>query len=456
MPKSFVLIDESLLSPGFWVKVKGIDLKQFKRNPVMYFMHIRPGEYENSGKDMLLPIGYWDNIRVEDDQVLADPVYDDKDEFAVKIRDKVDSKVIRMASIGLQPVIWSEEEKDIKPGQPHPTLIKSIAIEASIVDRGMNNNALRLYNEDNSEIKLSDNTLPVIKTINQTQTKMKKILQFFKLNENSGEDAVLPLVEGLSNENDTLKAKITGLEAEVQTFKDRENSTRKDDITTLVDKAIADRKILTGQKDQYVKLLEADFDTTKALLDGMKGVVKLGEGLGDSEDTEHKDWKWDDYHTKDPETLEKMRDADRDNYIRLYEAKFKKKPNLKAIVVALILALFLAIGSQAQTINYPFGYAEEQTVTTDTTVLDFTTSNQVVFVTVADVDTNITVTCTPASEMRTGALLYLQLTADATERTITFGTGLTGAAATHAASKTVIYTFIYRSGYKLQSTQQID
>ncbi|MEA2041140.1 MAG: hypothetical protein U9N85_01120, partial [Bacteroidota bacterium] len=59
----FVLIDESLTSNKFWVRIAGIDLKQFKKNPIMYWMHQRASGYD--GQNQVLPIGKWKDIKTE-------------------------------------------------------------------------------------------------------------------------------------------------------------------------------------------------------------------------------------------------------------------------------------------------------------------------------------------------------------------------------------------------------
>ena len=51
----------------------GADLSVFKNNPVMLLNH----------DDWDLPIGRWENIRVEGTQILADAVFDEDDERAV-------------------------------------------------------------------------------------------------------------------------------------------------------------------------------------------------------------------------------------------------------------------------------------------------------------------------------------------------------------------------------------
>ena len=55
-------------------------------------------------------------------------------------------------------------------------------------------------------------------------------------------------------------------------------------IVTLVDQAANDKKITDAEKPDYLKLANADFDTTKKLLDGMKPYESLETKLAGDAD----------------------------------------------------------------------------------------------------------------------------------------------------------------------------
>ena len=88
---TFLLSDESTNSYGFKVITAGIDTTQFKRNPVMLFMHDRSTQV----------IGRWENVRTENDKLYADAVFDEADPEAKKIAGKVERGFIKAASIGI-------------------------------------------------------------------------------------------------------------------------------------------------------------------------------------------------------------------------------------------------------------------------------------------------------------------------------------------------------------------
>ncbi len=95
----FVLIDETLVSYGYWVNVSGIDLKLFKKNPIMLWMHKRASRWDTT--DNVAPIGRWEDVKVETingiKSITANAVFDEKDEFAMKIKNKIEGGFLKMA-----------------------------------------------------------------------------------------------------------------------------------------------------------------------------------------------------------------------------------------------------------------------------------------------------------------------------------------------------------------------
>ena len=115
---TFVLHDETVNTYGFRMLTSGANLEEFRKNPVILLNH----------KDWELPIGRWENIRIEGTQILADALFDEKDDEAVKIADKVEGGFLRMASMGAWP---PEEVSDAAaltlPGQTLPTVQRPLS-----------------------------------------------------------------------------------------------------------------------------------------------------------------------------------------------------------------------------------------------------------------------------------------------------------------------------------------
>lgn len=133
---------------------------------------------------------------------------------------------------------------------------------------------------------------------------------------------------------------------------------------------------------------------------------------------------------------------------------------MKKFLLAFIVIFAMAFtqNADAQTVSYPFGYADELTGTIAAdSAASFSTANLVTYATLS-ADTNVYINLAP-SGLKTGATFYLEVTADATTRYIYFNDKATGANDSVVASKTVIFTLVYDDDndvYKLVSRNQIN
>jgi hypothetical protein len=175
MAYTFVLSDNSLNDYKFRILTEGLRLDRFKSNPIMLWMHQRDEGGIFSSET--LPIGKWENIRTDGDKLLADAIFDENDPFALTIKDKVDQKILVMASIGVSIITVSEDPAVMLPGQTRPTVTEGDVVEASIVDIGANANALRLYKREVLSLSLTNvpTELPEISN-KPNSNNMKKFL----------------------------------------------------------------------------------------------------------------------------------------------------------------------------------------------------------------------------------------------------------------------------------------
>jgi len=288
MAKTFILHDESINEYGFWMLTSGADLTQFRKNPIMLFNHNRPWR---DTEDTILPIGHWENIRVEGTQILADAVFD-ADEFSQKIAAKVESGTLRMASAGARPITTSSETKFIKPGQRYETVLKWKMKEASIVDLGANENALALYDKGDKLIFLSDDqtNIPLKQITQSIDTNMKELEKLLKLADGAGEQDFVNAVQPLVDENVTLRSDLqkekdekTALKVRLDAIELKDKDARTTEATTLIDAALKDGR-LSETKDQtvrafWLKCFDGDHEGTKDALAALplkgKQVVEL-------------------------------------------------------------------------------------------------------------------------------------------------------------------------------------
>lgn len=154
---TFVLTDENVVdADGERFIVKGIDLSRMQSNGVCLFVHGRRW----STKVKYIVIGTWSNFRIREGQLLADVEFDQSDPEAKAIEEKVKGGFLKAASPRYRPISVSDDLGDKLPGQVGLTYVKSLMIEASIVDIPANENALR--------VKSIDDDSPLIKTITKS------------------------------------------------------------------------------------------------------------------------------------------------------------------------------------------------------------------------------------------------------------------------------------------------
>lgn len=328
-PITFILHDDSVNTYRFRMLTSGANLDEFRRNPVMFLHH----------NDYDLPIGRWENIRVEGSQILADAVFDELDDQAMKVKGKVDRGFIRMASIGA----WAPEEKTedpamMLPGQTGPTVTKWTVREASIVAIGANHNALRMYNRSTGElIDLSD-TDAVLRLMDDLSIKkidnMSTLKTILNLQDNASDADIETAVQNLQQENETLKQTNATLEDENKRLKDEANNAeaqrqqaQKAEAVQLVDAAVRDGRLDASGKDAFIALFDADFERAKATLNAIPKVKSVVSQI-EEQQVELKDFVSKSWNELDRAgLLPKLKDAAPEIYAQKFKAEFGTDPN---------------------------------------------------------------------------------------------------------------------------------
>lgn len=290
MPKkSFILNDETVEnSHGFILLNAGGKLDRFKANPVMFYNH----------DDDELPIGNWDNLRVEGKQLLADPVFDESDEEAKRVSGKVERGFLKGASIGLR-ILKAEFIAD------KLYVTEWEMIEASVVNIPSNKSSLRLYSKEGVLLKSPEE----IKTnlnlfINKTPDNMEKIklsakaLTALSLDENADPEAVSAAIEKLHERAEKAETKLA--------------ADKKQAAENLVNAAIAEGKLTADKKESFVALATADFAQAQSIIGAIPAKKELSKevktGTGSKED--RSGWTYLKWSKEDPKGLAKMKTDD--------------------------------------------------------------------------------------------------------------------------------------------------
>lgn len=321
MAKDFIINTSGLNSYGTRVLTPGIDLAQFKRNPVLLYMHTRGFDGKST------PIGRVENIRVEGDELRGTPVFDMKDPFAAEIARKWEEDFIRMCSAGLEPVELSTATEHLLPGQSRATVVRSKLVEVSIADIGSNDDALQLYEPSGKILRLASGAdseiVPLLKNAhtpaaepapeenngnNQTLFSMNKILLTLGL-------------PATATEDDAVNA-ITKLQGDVACIELAR-------IEAAVDAAIEARKTTADKRDHLITLgKKAGFDvlqSTIAMLTPVQKPTQLINPAGGAASSASGELA---YSEMSDEQLRKLEKENPEKFMQLFKAEFGYVPKI--------------------------------------------------------------------------------------------------------------------------------
>lgn len=285
---TFVLHDESVNTYGFRMLTSGANLEEFRKNPVLFLNH----------KDWELPIGRWENIRIEGARILADAVFDENDEEAIKVMKKVETDFVRMASIGAWPPEEVSDAPELKlPGQTMPTVTRWTVREASVVTIGANHNALVMYDrQTGKQIDLTDATSVVrlmdINIHSNTENMNENLKGVLKLQDSATEAEIVGAVKTLIANNDRLSEENRVLKEEKAEQERIRMEAQRAEGVALVDAAVKDGRIDAAGRNAYLALFDKDFESAKAVLAAIphrKSVVSQIDTAREQQQTELSD-----------------------------------------------------------------------------------------------------------------------------------------------------------------------
>jgi hypothetical protein len=337
----FVIVDEAVNDYGYRVVMTGYQPGRFENNPVLLLMHERATRGilgDPLEEDVVLPLGRWNSIRVEGGQLLGQPEFDDQDEMALKVQNKVEKGYMNAASAWIVPISISDDPALMLPGQTGPTITRWEIAEASIVDIPGCKNALAIR-EDGKLVKQTRTNavefkLKLSKIFHPDMDFLKLVARLVGLPETASpkevEDKVADLQTRLTakgNRIQELEQQLASVQSDVASLR-RERADR--DIDDLVDGAVTARKITAKEAEHYRKLASVDFTSTKAILDNFKPYEsieqRLKEGKEGDELAELSKLSWDQLDQQNKLTLVKERYPDL--YKTKYKATFNKEPKM--------------------------------------------------------------------------------------------------------------------------------
>lgn len=303
--KRIRLTNERLNAYGTWLVTEGGDIEQYKRNPVLLFMHSR-------GKI----IGLLKDIKLEGDEITAEPVFDEATELSQQCKKQFEFGSLNMASVGVDIIETSDDPKLIKEGQRYPTITKWKLTEVSLVDIGANDDAIVLK-MDGKTINLGkdgENPLPVLNNNqnNTTMNELKNVALQLGLPENSDLATVLSKIKEIqlaAQKSEELETKLKTMETNA--------------ITVAVDAAVKERRLDASQKDHFINLgKKLGLEDLKTTLNAMTPAPKPSSFVSPENNGNATYSKLSE--VPEAERLE-LRKNNRKEYDRLYQAEYGRK-----------------------------------------------------------------------------------------------------------------------------------
>ncbi len=273
MGKTVRISNSSLNSYGTRVLTTGVDMEQYKRNPIILWMHNRAFR---GTTDEVLPIGNMANIRIEGDDILGEVEIKATTDFEKTIAEKWENGTLRMVSPWFD-IIAVDESLDLAlPGQTRATVTKAKLVEISIVDIGGGDDNLQLaYN--GKQLKLTEGgdcpDIPSLHINNSNKDKeemeLKTIALAFGLKDTATEADVLALAAGIQAKD----TQITELKTQLDSLKLA-------GITGKVDAAITEGRLPADKKESMIALGKMDAGKLDEVLSLMQKPLKPTEIIG--------------------------------------------------------------------------------------------------------------------------------------------------------------------------------
>jgi hypothetical protein len=323
MAKEVTISNSSLNSYGYRILTEGIDLKQYRRNPILLWQHNRPWR---GTTDEVLPIGRMENLRIEGDSLIGTPVFDENDEFAKKIKSKFESGYLKMVSAGLDVIETSDDTQYILQGQRRATVTKSKLVEVSIVDIGANDDALVLY-KDGKMIELSAGGETIV-----PELELKYNFNKDRMDKKENNLTAIALKLGLSETATEAEiiAKIGVLQQSAQRTEELSKEIEQEREKTIeleVESAIKNKLLSADMKAHFVKIGKTSgIDALKTTLSAMSPALKPTDYLTGKGGATQEYKKLSD--VPEDERIE-LRSNDVETYKKLYKAEYGFIPEIE-------------------------------------------------------------------------------------------------------------------------------
>lgn len=297
------LTNDSLNSYGTRILTSGMNVTQYEKNPVLLYMHERGNV-----------IGYVKDIKVEDNEITGELVFDEATELSKRCKKQFEFGSLRMVSVGIDILEFSDDSSLLAEGQTRHTITKSKLTEVSLVDVGANDDAIVLKYEGKQLTlgKGGDNHLPILSN-NKSKRMEEKVLAL---------QLGLPETASLEQINAKIgKLKLASEQFEkMQTEMEELKAAR---ITSVVETAILEKRIGEDKKDQFLRLgKQVGAEELQNTFSAMSPRIKFAEALGHQGGAPQGKATYQKLSEVPADKMLELREKNKDEYARLYKAEY--------------------------------------------------------------------------------------------------------------------------------------
>jgi hypothetical protein len=318
--KEFCLTDNSVNVYKYRLLTEGLDLAQYKKNPIGFLMHDREGGV----------LVKWEDFRIEGDRLYGKPVVNLSHPKGEDIASQVENGFINAASCGKIICLAASDDPKLKlEGQTGPTVTKWFPREISFVDIPGNHNALaNLYDINDNELNLADFVKPKNKNMSKVLL-TAAMLTAMNLSDNATEaDANAAFQDLVDNANKVpglvkdLADKTKDLTAKEKELSDLQTAGVAKEVQDLLSKGETDKKLTKEVSAKLGLSFATDPKGLKDLIDAMPAQTLITDQLGDNAKNAEAfaGKKWDDLYQSDD--LETVRNQFPDLYEKLKKEKY--------------------------------------------------------------------------------------------------------------------------------------
>ena len=310
-----VRISNSALNQhGTRVLTEGVELEQYKKNPVLLYMHER-GQV----------IGYMMNVEIQGDDITGDIVFDEVTELSQRCKKQYEAGSLRMVSAGLIIREMSEDPSVLVPGQTRPTITRSRLYEVSVVDIGANDDSLVLRMDGRD---MSADNLPLLSALQTDNTPNKKDMELKELNKTLG------LQEGATEEQAMSRLnELKATEAQLSQIRQQQQEAEMRMIGDMVDQMVSNGLVDTAKREDLLNACkDAGYEAAHKMLSAMNAhrtqparvssVIQMGvQSAGGAQ-------AWYKLSDVPASELMELRTNNRSEYERLYQAEYGMNPEI--------------------------------------------------------------------------------------------------------------------------------